>query len=125
MYSRNFRPAENRKEGNVPVQFFGDSFSTDAFMKNKNNSDKRENTNTDLNESPIGIDISENAKKAEQPSDASALAEHGPSIADNKSNQMNFDDLLLLGLIFLFLTNTEKKDDIILPVILSAILLSH
>ena len=122
MYSRNFRPGENRTEGNVPVQFFGDSFSADAFAKNESSKNysaesyKKAEENTD--------NIKEESK---QDTESAEVAARHMSITEETEEKtgkaIGFDDLLLVGLILLFLMNSEKKDDIILPVILAAVLL--
>ena len=123
MYSRNFRPAENRKEGNVPVQLFGDSFSADAFIKNSNDGNKKQESQDSGNEKNINSINTGTADKESSEQSIQTTAVGETSVGLHQEKRLNFDDLLLLGLIFLFLTNTEKKDDIVLPVILAAILM--
>jgi hypothetical protein len=105
MYYRNFRPAEKRNENNVPVQYFGDSFSADAFAK-KDNARKKESV----------CDVCDNRKETEDP--------EKKEIKPDEHKAKDIDDLLLLGLILLFLTDCQCKEDIIIPVILGIILLS-
>ena len=108
MYYRNFRPAEKRNENNIPVQYFGDSFSADAFAKQDKKDDKKEK------EQPcIKCEKNENSEKD---------CEKSKTI--NPFASFDIENLLLIGLILLFLTDCECKDDIIIPVILGIILLS-
>ncbi len=105
MYYRNIRPSLTKNENDVPVQYFGDSFAADAFkIKNENNAknisnEKEENTDANRSERKIS------------------------EIKDGFFGK-DIDNLLLLGLIFLFLTDCECKEDIIIPVLLGVILLS-
>lgn len=105
MYYRNIRPSLTKTENDVPVQYFGDSFSADVF-KNKNEN---------ITES-ISSETEDNGdlKASEQ------------KIGETKASPLgkDIDNLLLLGLIFLFLTDCECKEDIIIPVLLGVILLS-
>lgn len=104
MYSRNFRPSQKRTEGNVPVQYFGDSFSPDAFKYK--NEDKRE--------SGRGEDQSE---KSIELNDEKTIA------PTSTARKIDIEDLVLVGLLLLFLTDVKDKDDLVIPVILAAILL--
>ena len=109
MYSRSFRPSQNRTEGDVPVQYFGDSFSPDAFnskQKSLNIQSKEEND-------------AEN--KQQEPKNEQALDKKiAPT---NTARKYDIEDLVLLGLLMLFATDMNDKEDIIIPVILGAILL--
>ena len=102
MYSRNFRPAQQRTEGNIPVQYFDESFSADAF----------------------------NAKKAgESPNDQEKSIQNVESSNDktnaptNTARKLDIEDLVLMGLIMLFASDIKEKDDLLIPVILASILL--
>lgn len=108
MYYRNFRPAEKRNENNIPVQYFGDSFSADAFAKqDKKETAKEEKTECSTCEKQ---EICEKSNKN--------------TVTKNPLASLDIENLLLLGLILLFLTDCECKEDIIIPVILGIILLT-
>lgn len=111
MYYRNFRPAEKRNENDIPVQYFADSFSADAFT-NKESKIKEEKSveNDDNCEQEI-----ENKKDAAKKADREVKGILGSK---------DVDSLLLIGLIFLFLTDCECKEDILIPVLLGVLLLS-
>ena len=111
MYSKSFRPAQKRTEGDVPVQYFGDSFSADAFNS---------------------MHYSKGAthtERADTCCDKAAESEKEPK-TDNKTNaptkaarSFDIEDLLLIGLVLLFTTDINNKEDLIVPVVLAAILL--
>ncbi len=107
MYSRSFRPAQKRTEGDIPIQYFGDSFSPDAFKSKQNSSQLKE----------------EHAKD----DTAQEMIEQNPgdkTIAPTKAaRKYDIEDMVLVGLLLLFATDIKDKDDIIIPVILAAILL--
>ena len=108
MYYRNFRPAEKRNENNIPVQYFGDSFSADAFAKQ----DKKE----------IAKEKHQECSSCEKQETCEKSIEK--NAAKNPLASLDIENLLLIGLIFLFLTDCECKEDIIIPVILGVILLT-
>ncbi len=107
MYSRSFRPAQKRTEGDIPVQYFGDSFSPDAFKSKQNaTSFMEEHTEDRTEKEPI------EKNRADK------------TIAPTKAaRKYDIEDLVLVGLLLLFATDIKDKDDIIIPVILAAILL--
>ncbi len=108
MYYRNFRPAEKRNENNIPVQYFGDSFSADAFTKQ----DKKE--------------VAKEEKQECSTCEKQEICEkhNEKTTAKNPLASLDIENLLLIGLILLFLTDCECKEDIIIPVILGIILLT-
>lgn len=109
MYSRSFRPSQKRTEGDIPVQYFGDSFSADAF---KNNRERK------------SYDIEKKREEEKFDRDLSESKNDDKTIAPtNTARKYDIEDLVLIGLVLLFATDIKEKDDIIIPVILAAILL--
>lgn len=100
MYSRNFRPAQQRTEGNVPVQYFEDSFSADTFGVTK----KAKETEMKMPEATEGLSI----EKTIAPKDT--------------ARKIDIEDLLLIGMLLLFSTDIKDKEDLLIPIILGAIL---
>ena len=112
MYSRTFNPDSQKNYGNIPVQSFEDSFSTDAFLeKNSAGAPQRENP-------PEPPEIQETAAGRE--------AEKPACLSQERHTSRHFaaDDYLLLGLLLLFLSDSDRKDDILIPVLLAILLLS-
>ncbi len=105
MYSRSFSTNEKRREGSIPVEYFSDSFSADAFKETQTNN-KPSHSNK------------ENGEKAE------ITDQKVNKIAPNSSvRNYNYEDLILLGILLLFLTDAKDKDDLLIPIILAAVLL--
>ncbi|MBE6570728.1 MAG: hypothetical protein E7656_00575 [Ruminococcaceae bacterium] len=111
MYSRSFRPSQKRTEGDIPVQYFGDSFSPNVFssMYSSDIESKPDQQNTGY-------------EKGEEKSNEPVL--------DNKTNaptkaarSFDIEDLLLIGMVLLFTTDINNKEDLIVPIVLAAILL--
>ena len=111
MYYRNFRPAEKRNENNIPVQYFSDSFSADAFItkEKKVQSEAQTTENATCSQVVDAPTKNENCRKR-----------------DNKllSGNIDFEDLLLLGLLLLFLADWDCREDTIIPVLLGVLLLT-
>ena len=111
MYSRSFSSADRKKDSGIPIEYFSDSFSADAFKKTHSvnsmqNYDKNSARSQDIANQPP-----DNADKKE--------------IAPTKSvRNYNFEDLILLGLLLLFMNDVHSKEDLLIPVILGTILLS-
>lgn len=105
MYSRSFSTNEKRREGSVPVEYFSDSFSADAFKETQANNKPSQHNKND----------GEKTEKADHEMN---------KIAPNSSvRNYNFEDLILLGILLLFLSDAKDKEDLLIPVILAAVLL--
>lgn len=109
MYSRSFRPVQKRTEGDIPVQYFGDSFSPAAFKSNV---------------SPESNIVKKSVDSESVPNQNSSGTSIDKTIAPTKTaRKFDVEDLVLLGLLLLFVTDINDKEDIIVPAILAAILL--
>ena len=112
MYSKSFSTAEKKRDSSVPVEYFSDSFSADAFKKS------------------AGSQIEKNEPHSKQDTPQKTFRdnsddENKKEIAPTKSvRNYNFEDLILLGLVLLFLNDINDKEDLIIPIILGVILLS-
>ncbi len=111
MYSRSFQPPKEGKYGDIPVQSFEDSFSADAFLKEKGAAQKA------LPE-----------REEETGTAQSSLSPHSTlsgELSTGKTPQaLRPDDLLLLILLLVFLSDARKSGDKILPLLFAALLLS-
>ena len=108
MYSRSFQPPKEEKYGNIPVQSFEDSFSADAFLKEKGAAQK-------------ALPEREEETGAAQ----SSLSTQSGELSAGKTPQaLRPDDLLLLILLLVFLSDARKSGDKILPLLFAALLLS-
>ena len=111
MYSRSFQPPKEEKYGNIPVQSFEDSFSADAFLKEKGAAQK-------------ALPEREEETGAAQSSLSAQSALRGELSAGKTPQALRPDDLLLLILLFVFLSDARKSGDKILPLLFAALLLS-
>ena len=108
MYSRSFGANNPQSRyGDIPVQSFEDSFSADAFLK-------QDAAQRALSES----------KNRVSPEEASAPGEDETQLPQQGAGKLRPDDLLLIGLLVLFLSDMPKNGDKILPVLLAVLLLS-
>lgn len=111
MYSRSFQPPKEEKYGNIPVQSFEDSFSADAFLKEKGAAQK-------------ALPEREEETGAAQSSLSTQNALSGELSAGKTPQALRPDDLLLLILLLVFLSDARKNGDKILPLLFAALLLS-
>lgn len=111
MYSRSFQPPKEEKYGNIPVQSFEDSFSADAFLKEKKAAQK-------------ALPEREEETGAAQSSLSAQSALSGELSAGKTPQALRPDDLLLLILLLVFLSDARKSGDKILPLLFAALLLS-
>lgn len=117
MYSRSFQPPKEGKYGNIPVQSFEDSFSADAFLKEKGAAQKalpEREEETGAAQSSLSTQSSLSAQNALS----------GELSAGKTPQALRPDDLLLLILLFVFLSDARKSGDKILPLLFAALLLS-
>ena len=99
MYSRSFQPPKTTHYGDIPVQSFEDSFSADAFLKE-----------------------AEAVKKTLPERKEPENTENEPTVKSPRT--VHPDDLLLLALLVLFLSDRQRNNDKLLPVLLAVLLLS-
>ena len=111
MYSRSFQPPKEGKYGDIPVQSFEDSFSADAFLKEKGAAQK-------------ALPEREEETGAAQSSLSTQNALRGELSAGKTPQALRPDDLLLLILLLVFLSDARKSGDKILPLLFAALLLS-
>mgnify|MGYP004491540943 FL=1 len=111
MYSRSFQPPKEGKYGDIPVQSFEDSFSADAFLKEKGAAQK-------------ALPEREEETGAAQSSLSPHSALSGELSAGKTLQALRPDDLLLLILLLVFLSDARKSGDKILPLLFAALLLS-
>ena len=123
MYSRSFQPPKEEKYGNIPVQSFEDSFSADAFLKEKKAAQKalpeREEETGAAQSS-----LSTQSSLGTQSSLSTQNALRGELSAGKTPQALRPDDLLLLILLLVFLSDARKSGDKILPLLFAALLLS-
>lgn len=123
MYSRSFQPPKEEKYGNIPVQSFEDSFSADAFLKEKGAAQKalpEREEETGAAQSSLSTQSSLSA----QSSLSTQNALSGELSAGKTPQALRPDDLLLLILLLVFLSDARKSGDKILPLLFAALLLS-
>lgn len=111
MYTRSARINYDGAKQDIPVETFGDSFSADAFIKNEamySEQINKENpeTHKEILEKTSAADIEE--KSIEKP---------------RRTININTDDLLLIGLLLLFITDNDSNTDLMLPLLLAVILI--
>ncbi len=102
MYSRNYNG--NTKEEKVPVQLFEDSFTTKAFESM--NSAKKTYTSCERGQKELSEHVSDDLP------------------VSRNDRKLSYDDLLIAGLIIMFLLDDKKSNDIVIPVLLAVLLLS-
>lgn len=129
MYSRDYRSQQSlqplpqmqsqyqsqNNSANIPIQSFEDSFSADAFMKesqNQTQSERQAITDTSVKDA--------DSVQSESMESKNSVKEHEM----RRKKRPAPDDLLLLGLIMIFLGDAESKDDIPMPLLLAILLLS-
>lgn len=107
MYSRSFTPTDPKRYGDIPVQSFEDSFSADAFLKQD------------------AANRVQHEPRSESESEKPNASEESPAQSGGKPHRaLHPDDLILLGLFILFLNETPKNGDRLLPILLAVLLLS-
>lgn len=101
MYTRNFESKLGVvKEQGIPVQSFEDTFSADAFIKSKQKEEHQQNEIYN--------------KEPQQASIPEKNSEH---------KNISLDELLIAGLIVLLLGENNTKENSLLPIVLSLLLL--
>ncbi len=103
MYTRNFQNYSSKQDEKIPIELFQDSFTTKAF----------ENM-TDCKPNNLSI-----RKEAKNMSDTKS-----ETLPPRSLRSFTYDDLLIIGLILMFLFDDKKNNDIVIPVLLAILLLS-
>ena len=110
MYINNHYIQDDKKTSHVPVQTFGDSFSADAYMKDMKSTDMQSGSFRQSKETVPAIVEEENVKHC-------AESNHNKRFLG-----LDFEDLLLIALLLLYIGDDDKRDDKVIPVILSVLL---
>ena len=129
MYSRSFQPPKEEKYGNIPVQSFEDSFSADAFLKEKKAAQKalperEEETGAAQSSLSTQSSLGTQSSLSTQSPLSTQNALRGELSAGKTPQALRPDDLLLLILLLVFLSDARKSGDKILPLLFAALLLS-
>ena len=120
MYTKSFRGYTEQRENEIPVETFGDSFSAKAFLNNE----KMREENASFTESvPASYEPSVEQSAEDEKNDTVTAINISRESKHKKTFGFEIDDLLLIGLLLLFLGDAEKKEDMLIPILLGIILI--
>ena len=122
MYSRSYNSQSNVKP-QIPVESFGDSFSADAYLSQGFKEKGSEEKICQLCE---GNSHTESCDKHQEQHLCKEEHEHKHKQECNSGcvfGNIKIDDLILIGLIIMFIKDGKNSNDYLIPILLAVVLL--